>query len=80
MAERMKYAAEVHPAYGEIPHKLATTFGLRGFPGKTFILNLHQSYNDQLIIDICDLENGTQENFSRGTLEAILAQAVPAPK
>lgn len=80
MAERMKYAAEVHPACGKIPRELATTFGLRGFPGKTFILNLRQSYNDQLVVNICDLENGTGQNFSRGTLEELVAQVVPAPK
>lgn len=75
----MKMSDHVHPAFGKIPDSLAMTFGLRGFPGKTFVLNLRQSYNDQLVVDICSLADGTQQNFSRGTLEELMREVVPAP-
>lgn len=72
----MKMSDQVHPAYGKIPQSLSGYFGLRGFPGKKFILNFQQSYNDQLIVDIYDEANGTRMNFSQGTLEEILREAV----
>ena len=75
----MQISDFAHPAHGKIPDSMANKFGLKAFPGKTFILNLRQSYNDQLVVDICDLEKDTQQNFSRGTLEELKAQVCPAP-
>jgi len=72
----MKMSDHVHPAFGKIPASMAGQFGLRAFPGSVFVLNLRQSYNDQLIVDIYDTEKCTQQNFSRGTLEELMAQVV----
>lgn len=53
-------------------------FGLRAFPGKTFVVNSRQSYGDQIVVDIITA-NGKQLNFSRSTESELLREATSAP-
>ena len=61
--------------YGKIPDSLACYFGLRGFPGKRFGLNLQKSYNEWLIVSIIDDED-RHTDFSRVTLDELLKEVV----
>lgn len=58
----------------EVPEKLSGRFGLRGFPGSVFVVNLDYSYDDQIVIDI--VKDGKNLNFSRGTLAELLREVV----
>ncbi len=53
-------------------------FGLRGFHGKTFVVNAKQSYGDQIVVDVI-MANGRRFNFSRGTEAELLREIDPAP-
>ena len=71
-----KIAKQVLKMAGELgaqaPGVFPETFGLKGFPGKTFRVNFDKSYDDFYVVEI--KSGGSWKDFSKGTEEELLKE------
>lgn len=76
--------ATLPPIIAALPDSLHYTFGLRGFPGRTFQLQHSKCYQSpdnglQLVVGVVPDNGGIATDFSRTTLPELLLQLAPLP-
>lgn len=58
----------------DLPECLRGQFGLRGFPGLVFEINLNACFDDKIYT--CVVKNGERMDFAKGSIPEVLREYV----